>query len=106
MKVMRAPEYTSGEVVATFATTLEIVGKSIKTMFNGPSLLKLSPEIQAEIRSGTLPVSQGYLFAANLDCPDLRDSEKGKPTSEDLKKQKSRSCEMLFKIHDLCVLCN
>ncbi|MCX5811714.1 MAG: hypothetical protein NT178_04115 [Proteobacteria bacterium] len=23
------------------------------------------------IRSGNLPVSQGYLFAANLDCPDL-----------------------------------
>ena len=34
------------------------------------SLLKLSPEIQAAIQAGNLPVSQGYLFAANLDCPD------------------------------------
>ncbi|MCX5816160.1 MAG: hypothetical protein NTX75_07955 [Proteobacteria bacterium] len=57
--------------VATVATALQISGKSTKTLFNGLSLLKLSPEIQAEIRSGNLPVSQGYLFAANLDCPDL-----------------------------------
>jgi hypothetical protein len=35
------------------------------------SLLKLSPEIQESIRQGNLPVSQGYLFAANLECPDL-----------------------------------
>ena len=32
--------------------------------------MKLPPEIQAEIRVGNLPVSQGYLFAANLECPD------------------------------------
>ena len=49
---------------------LEISGKSIRTLFNGLSLLKLSPGIQAEVRTGSLPVSQGYLFAANLDCPD------------------------------------
>ena len=40
-------------------------------MFNTISLLKLPDEIQAEIRAGNLPVSQGYLLAANLDCPDL-----------------------------------
>jgi hypothetical protein len=40
-------------------------------MYNGLSLLKLSDEIQTAIRQGNLPVSQGYLFAANLDCPDL-----------------------------------
>ena len=70
MWYMRKPEDISEEVVATVATTLEISGKSIKTLFNMISLLKLSPEIQAEIRAGNLPVSQGYLFAANLDCPD------------------------------------
>ena len=67
---MRKPEDVSGEVVATFATTLYIVGKSIKTLFNVVSLLKNSDEIQAAIRAGNLLVSQGYLFAANLDCPD------------------------------------
>jgi hypothetical protein len=51
-----------------------VSGKTIRTLFNGLSLLKLPPEIQAAIRAGTLPVSQGYFFAANLDCPDLRNS--------------------------------
>jgi hypothetical protein len=50
---------------------MEISAKSMQTLHRTISLLKLSPEIQAEIRSGNLPVSQGYLFAANLDCPDL-----------------------------------
>jgi hypothetical protein len=44
------------------------------TMFNMISLLKNPDEIQATIRQETLPVSQGYVFAANLDCPDLRNS--------------------------------
>jgi hypothetical protein len=52
----RRPEDVSKEFAATVAATLEISGKSIKTLFNGISLLKLSPEIQAEIRAGNLPV--------------------------------------------------
>jgi hypothetical protein len=30
----------------------------------------LPDPIQTAVSDGTLPVSQGYLFAANLDCPD------------------------------------
>ncbi|MCX5809661.1 MAG: ParB/RepB/Spo0J family partition protein [Proteobacteria bacterium] len=70
----RSPEYVSEEVSFTVKETSEISGKSYPTLFRMISLLKNSPEIQAEIRSGNLPVSQGYLFAANLDCPDLRNS--------------------------------
>ena len=70
----RRPEGVSDVIAATVAAILQITGKSTKTLFNGLSLLKLSDEIQAAIRSGTLQVSQGYLFAANLDCPDLRNS--------------------------------
>ncbi|MCX5812573.1 MAG: ParB/RepB/Spo0J family partition protein, partial [Proteobacteria bacterium] len=84
----RRPEELSDKIAPTFGAIVEITGKSINTLFNGLSLLKLftgksintlfnglsllklSPEIQAEIQAGTLPVSQGYLFAANLDCPD------------------------------------
>ena len=66
----RRPADLSDQIVPTFGTIIEITGKSITTLFNGLSLLKLPPEIQAEIRAGNLPVSQGYLFAANLDCPD------------------------------------
>jgi len=67
----RRPDDLTKEIVETFSTISEIAGKSIRTLFNGLSLLKLLPEIQAAIQAGNLPVSQGYLFAANLECPDL-----------------------------------
>ncbi|MCX5807406.1 MAG: ParB/RepB/Spo0J family partition protein [Proteobacteria bacterium] len=66
----RRPDGVSDAIAATVAAILQISGKSTKTLFNGLSLLKLLPEIQVAIRAGNLPVSQGYLFAANLDCPD------------------------------------
>jgi len=67
----RSPNCTSEGFPATVAGAVEISGKSTRTLFRMISLLKLFDEIQAVIRQGTLPVSQGYLFAANLDCPDL-----------------------------------
>jgi len=67
----RSPDYLSEKVSETFSETAQISGKTIRTLFNTISLLKLPTEIQAAIRSGNLPVSQGYLLAANLDCPDL-----------------------------------
>ncbi|MCX5815897.1 MAG: ParB/RepB/Spo0J family partition protein [Proteobacteria bacterium] len=67
----RRPDDLSDKIAPTVGAIIEITGKSINTLFNGLSLLKLSPEIQAAVSDGTLPVSQGYLFAANLDCPDL-----------------------------------
>ena len=69
------PDDLSDELVPTVGTNSEITGKSITTLYNGISLLKLFDEIQAAIREEKFPVSQGYLFAANLDCPDLRNSE-------------------------------
>jgi ParB family transcriptional regulator, chromosome partitioning protein len=70
VNIIRASGYAPENFSATVAETLEISGKSIRTLYNGISLLKLPPEIQAAIQEGNLPVSQGYLFAANLDCPD------------------------------------
>ncbi|MCX5809923.1 MAG: ParB/RepB/Spo0J family partition protein, partial [Proteobacteria bacterium] len=67
----RRPDDLSDQFVPTVGTIIEITGKSITTLYNGISLLKLPPEIQAAIQQGNLPVSQGYLFAANLECPDL-----------------------------------
>ena len=66
----RRPEDLPEEIAVTVTAIFEISGKSIKTLFNGLSLLKLPDEIQEPIRQGNLPVSQGYLFAANLECPD------------------------------------
>ena len=71
----RRPEDLSKAIADTLSAIAEISGKSIKTLFNGISLLKLSDEIQTAIRTGTFQVSQGYLFAANPECPDLRNSE-------------------------------
>jgi len=68
----RRPEDVSEEIAFTVNAIIEISAKSYPTLFRTISLLKLSPEIQAAIQSGNLPVSQGYLFASNLDCPDLK----------------------------------
>ena len=70
VKYNMKPDSLPGEAVETFSTVAQIAGKTIRTLFNGLSLLKLSPELQTAVSEGTLPVSQGYLFAANLDCPD------------------------------------
>jgi len=68
------------ETVETVSTVSEIVGKSTRTLFRTISLLKLVPKIQDAIvpplsglnhTSGKLPVSQGYIFAANLGSPDF-----------------------------------
>ena len=67
----RRPEDLSDQVAPTVGAMIEITGKSITTLYNGISLLKNPDEIRTAISEGTLQVSQGYLFASNLDCPDL-----------------------------------
>jgi hypothetical protein len=66
----RRPGDQLEEIRETFSRISEISGKTIRTLYNGLSLLKNPDEIQAAIQAGNLSVSQGYLFAANLDCPD------------------------------------
>ncbi|MCX5816993.1 MAG: ParB/RepB/Spo0J family partition protein [Proteobacteria bacterium] len=70
IKYNRKPDTLSEAAVFTLNTIIEISGKSYPTLFRTVSLLKNPPEIQVAIRAGNLPVSQGYLFASNLDCPD------------------------------------
>ncbi|MCX5813433.1 MAG: hypothetical protein NT178_12965 [Proteobacteria bacterium] len=64
------PETLPEEIVLTVRTISKISAKSIQTMHRTISLLKLHPEIQAAIQAGNLSVSQGYIFAAKLECPD------------------------------------
>jgi hypothetical protein len=68
---LRRPEDLLKEIRVTVTQISEISGKSIRTLFNVMSLLKLVPKIQDAISSGKLPVSQGYIFAANLGSPDF-----------------------------------
>jgi ParB family chromosome partitioning protein len=67
----RDPGRLLEDVAITVKAIVKISGKSALTLYRALSLLKLSDEIQAALREGKLPVSQGYLFAANLDNPDL-----------------------------------
>jgi hypothetical protein len=71
VRYTRKPETLSEEIVNTVLTISEISGKSIMTVHRTISLLKLVPKIQEAISAGKLPLSQGYLFAANLGSPDF-----------------------------------
>lgn len=71
VSIMRAPDRTPEDFAFNVNAIAEISGKSYPTLFRMISLLKNPPEIQTAIREGNLPVSQGYLFAANLDCPNI-----------------------------------
>jgi ParB/RepB/Spo0J family partition protein len=71
VNITRTPKNAPEEVSCTVQEIEKIAGKSISTMFRTISLLKLVPKIQEVIIAGTLPVSQGYLFAANLGSPDF-----------------------------------
>jgi hypothetical protein len=65
------PDSVSKEVTDTVSVIVKISAKSIQTMHRTISLLKLVPKIQEAIVDGKLPVSQGYLFSANLGSPDF-----------------------------------
>jgi hypothetical protein len=67
----RRPEDLPEEIALTVRAIIEISAKSIQTVHRTISLLKLVPKIQEAIVDGKLPVSQGYLFAANLGSPDF-----------------------------------
>ncbi|MCX5817470.1 MAG: ParB/RepB/Spo0J family partition protein [Proteobacteria bacterium] len=66
----RGSEYVADGFSETFSEIVQIVGKTTRTLFNGLSLLKLPDTIRTVVSDGTLSISQGYIFAANLDCPD------------------------------------
>jgi ParB family chromosome partitioning protein len=65
------PEKVSEVMTETVSVITKISGKTTRTLLNGLSLLKLVPKIQDAVIAGTLPLSQGYLFAANLGSPDF-----------------------------------
>jgi len=67
----RGSKYATEGFSETVSEILKISAKSTKTLYNTISLLKLVPKIQTTISSGTLPVSQGYIFSANLGSPDF-----------------------------------
>jgi hypothetical protein len=67
----RGSEYTYPGFSATVAENLKISAKSTRMVHRILSLLKLPRKMQRAVGEGTLPVSQRYLFATHLDCPDI-----------------------------------
>jgi ParB family transcriptional regulator, chromosome partitioning protein len=67
----REPQRVEKEVADTVSAMVKISGKSLRSLERTCSLLKLPEEIKNALREGTIGVSQGYIFAANLDHPCL-----------------------------------
>jgi len=71
MSYARDPERVDKAFVENFAAISGITGKSTRSMTNLFSLLTLPLPFQAAIREGKIGVSQGYIFAAHLENPQL-----------------------------------
>jgi hypothetical protein len=67
---IRSPDRLSPQISKTVLEISQISGKSLTTLVNAVSLLKLNLAIQAAIAEPSLLVFQGYLFASHLDSPD------------------------------------
>lgn len=67
----RDPGRVENAFAETVSAILKYVGMTTRTIENLLSLLKLPPEIGDAVKTGAIPVSQGYILAANLDNPGL-----------------------------------
>jgi ParB family transcriptional regulator, chromosome partitioning protein len=74
MNYERDPARVKEDFTANFAVIAKITGKSTRSMTNLFSLLRLPLPIQGALKEGKVGLSQGYLFAANLNNPKLRRS--------------------------------
>ncbi len=54
----------------TVSVISRITGNSVRTLIRTLSLLKTENEIQEALKTGALPRTQGYVFAAHLDNPN------------------------------------
>jgi len=73
MNIEREPDRVKKEFTDTVSVIVKISGKLLRSLERSCSLLKLREEIQNALREGAIGVSQGYIFAANLDHPNLMD---------------------------------
>ena len=71
MNLEREPDRVKKEITDTVSVIVKISGKSLRSLERSCSLLKLPEEIQNALREGAIGVSQGYIFAVNLDHPNL-----------------------------------
>jgi ParB family chromosome partitioning protein len=67
----RDPNRVASEFAASLAAISKITGKSNRSMRYLLSLLRLPRPFQAAVKEGKIGLTQGYLFAENLDNPKL-----------------------------------
>ena len=71
ISLRRDEKRVANEFALTVSAIAKIAGISTATMQNLLSLLMLPPKISDAVKTGAIPVSQGYILAANLDNPGL-----------------------------------
>jgi len=95
----RDPGRVKNEFAETVSAIIKSFGKTTRSIENWLSLLKLSAEVQSALKAGRLPVSQGYIFTANLDNPSLMkifDNVLEKPVTNNQLKMKIVAASQAF----------
>jgi hypothetical protein len=69
----RDPGRVENDVAETVSAIVKLLGITTRSIQNILSLLRLAEDIQDIIKTGAIPVSQGYIFADNLDNTGLRE---------------------------------
>ena len=72
MNYERDPERLKNDFTENFSVISKSTGKTNRSMQNLFSLLTLPTPFQAAVKEGKIGLSQGYLFAANLDLDDRK----------------------------------
>jgi hypothetical protein len=67
----RDPGRVENEFAETVSAIIKYVGMTTRTMENILSLLRLPQKISDAVKTGAIPVSQGYILAVNLENPGL-----------------------------------
>jgi ParB-like chromosome segregation protein Spo0J len=70
----RDPGRLESGFTTTVVVTAQLSGKSATSLHRALTLLKLPGDILTAVKEGQITVSQGYIFAANLDNPGLTET--------------------------------
>ncbi len=88
MLFARSPERLKNEFVDTVSAIQNISGKSMRSVQRLLSLLRLPNEVKKGLSEGKITLSQGYVFASNLEHPRLEEiyqkAAEGKFTKDSL----------------------
>jgi hypothetical protein len=67
------PQRVKEADVSTLDTLTNVSGKSATSLKRMLSLLRLPDQMQETVKKGAIPVSLGYILAANLNNPGVQE---------------------------------